>query len=126
MKVPAWNVRGLGGASNKLVVKEMIMNQKAQIVILQEAKLKEVSERVVKEVWGRRQVKWVAVEAVGAVGGLLTLWDTRTVSVERSWWMSFPSQCWWKTFRTIKNGSLLQYMVLIIAREEMSFGKSWA
>ena len=63
----------------------MIRSQKAQIVILQESKLKQVSERVVKEIWGRRQVDWVAVEAVGAASGLLTLWDTRTVSVERSW-----------------------------------------
>ena len=47
--------------------------------------MKGVFERVVKEVWGRRQVKWVAVEAVGAAGGLRSLWDTRTVSVERSW-----------------------------------------
>lgn len=74
-----------GGVSHKLVVKEIIRSQKAQIVILQESKLKEVFERVLKEIWGRRLVDWVAVEAVGAAGGLLYLWDTRTISVERSW-----------------------------------------
>ncbi|XXG61223.1 hypothetical protein AAC387_Pa04g2934 [Persea americana] len=75
MKVLSWNLRGLE-------VKEMIRGQKAQIVILQESKLKEVSERVVKQVWGRRQVDWVAVEAVGVASGLLTLWDTRILSVK--------------------------------------------
>ena len=38
-----------------------------------------------KEIWGRRNVKWVAVDAVGAAGGLLTLGDTRSVSMVKSW-----------------------------------------
>ena len=50
MKVLSWNVYGLGGVLRKMIVKEMIRSQKAQIVILQESKLKEVSDRVVKEV----------------------------------------------------------------------------
>lgn len=44
-----------------------------------------MSDRVIKEVWGRRNVKWVVVDAVGAAGGLLRLWDTRYVSVLQSW-----------------------------------------
>ena len=84
MKVLSLNVRGLGGVLRRLMGKEMVRSQKAQIVILQESKLKEVSEKVVKEVWGRRQVDWVAAEAMGASGGLLTLWDTGSVSVVRS------------------------------------------
>ncbi|XXG82698.1 hypothetical protein AAC387_Pa10g0596 [Persea americana] len=63
----------------------MVKSQKVQIVILQESKLKEVSERVVREIWGRRNVKWVTVDAVGAAGGLLTLWDTRSVLVVKSY-----------------------------------------
>eukprot|EP00268_Persea_americana_P001437 TRINITY_DN10442_c1_g1_i1.p1 TRINITY_DN10442_c1_g1~~TRINITY_DN10442_c1_g1_i1.p1 ORF type:complete len:115 (-),score=26.44 TRINITY_DN10442_c1_g1_i1:3-347(-) len=84
MKVLSWNIRGLGGASRRLVVKELLRSQKVQIAMLQELKLKGVSDRLVKEIWGRRFVKWVAVDAVGAAGRLL-MWDTRSVSVLNSW-----------------------------------------
>ena len=77
MKVLSWNVRGLGGASRRLVVKEIVRSQKVQIVMLQETKLKGVSNNLVKEIWGRRSVKWVAVNAVGAAGGQMLLWDAQ-------------------------------------------------
>lgn len=35
------------------------------IALIQESKLKEVNEEVVKEVCGSRFIRWVAVEAVG-------------------------------------------------------------
>ena len=84
MKVLSWNVCGLGGASRRLAVKEMVRSQKAQIAMLQGSKLKGVSKRFVKEIWGRRNIKWVAVDAVGAAGRLLMLWNTRSVSMVKS------------------------------------------
>ena len=63
----------------------MVRSQKAHIVILPESKLKVVPDRVVREIWGRRNVKWVAIDAVGAASGLLTIWDTHLVSVVKSW-----------------------------------------
>ena len=85
MKVLSSNVCGLGGASRRLVVKEMVTSQKVQIVMLQESKLKEVFDRLVKELWGRGYVNWVVVDAVGAAGGQLLLWDTCLVSGVKSW-----------------------------------------
>lgn len=64
-------------------MKELVRSEKAHLAMLQESKLKGVSNRIMKEIWGKRFVKWVAVDAVGAAGagGLLLLWDTRSVLV---------------------------------------------
>lgn len=62
MKVVPWNVRGLGGALRKMVVKEMIKWQKVHITLIQETKLREVNEKTVKEIWGTKFIGWVAVE----------------------------------------------------------------
>lgn len=48
MKITSWNVRGLGLVSLRLVVKELVRHQKAQIILLQETKLKGVIDKVVK------------------------------------------------------------------------------
>ena len=73
MKIVSWNVRGLGGASQRLVVKELLTRKKVQIALLQETKLKKANDSMVKEVWGSRYLSWVAVDAVGSAGGLLVL-----------------------------------------------------
>lgn len=85
MKIASWNVRGLGGVSRRMVVKELIRRQKLQIVMLQETKLNEVSDATVKQIWGKRDVKWAAVDATGSAGGLLTLWGPCSISVITSW-----------------------------------------
>ena len=48
----------------------MIRRQKVQITLIQETKLKEVNEKIVKEIWGTGFIGWVAVESVGSAGGL--------------------------------------------------------
>lgn len=47
---------GLGGASLRLVVKELMRSHRVQIAMVQESKLKEVSDKIVKEIWGRRRL----------------------------------------------------------------------
>lgn len=74
----------MGGASRRLVVKEVIRSHKIQIAMLQESKLKCTSDRQVKEIWGGRNIKWVVVDAVGAAGRLLLMWDTRSISMLNS------------------------------------------
>lgn len=52
--------------------------------MFQETKLKETTDLTVKKIWGRRQVNWVAHDAVGALGGLLVMWDPGYVAVSNS------------------------------------------
>lgn len=67
-----------------MVVKEMLRRHKLQITLIQESKLKEVTERIMKEIWGSRFIGWVAVEVVGSAGGLCYC-GTRSVKILNSW-----------------------------------------
>lgn len=85
MRILSWNVRGLGGLSRKLVVKYLVKRQKIQIALLQETKLKHISDATANQLWGKRYVKWVAVDAVGSAGGMMMLSDSHSISVINSW-----------------------------------------
>lgn len=54
------------------MVKEPLRRQKVQIEmpVLQETKLKKVSDSIIKEVWGSILINWVSVDAVGSSGGM--------------------------------------------------------
>lgn len=52
MKILSWNVCGLGSREKRVLVKEVIQNFKADIMMIQESKVRVVSDRVIKEIWG--------------------------------------------------------------------------
>ena len=70
MKIAFGMFEALGGALRRMAVKEQIRRQKLQIVMVQETKLNEVSDSIVKQIWGKRYVKWEAVGALGLAGGM--------------------------------------------------------
>ncbi|XXG89343.1 hypothetical protein AAC387_Pa12g1363 [Persea americana] len=84
MKIFSWNVRGLGGAARRLVVKETLRSNKVQIALIQETKLSSMSNKIVREVWGSKYLRWIAIDAVGSAGGILLLWDSRYVVVSNT------------------------------------------
>ena len=55
------------------------MNQKPDLVCLLETKVKEMSQQMVNSVGIGRFLNWASVDARGAVGGLLLLWDNRVL-----------------------------------------------
>lgn len=59
MKILSWNVRGLGNLEWRMVIKDVLRNNKVQIALLQESKLSSMSDRIVGEVWGGRVLKWM-------------------------------------------------------------------
>lgn len=44
-----------------------------------------MSDRVVNEIWGGSHVKWLSLDAIGAVGGVSLLGDCRQISVVSTW-----------------------------------------
>ena len=40
---------------------------------------------MVKDIWGCKFVKWVALKACGSSGGIFLLWDTRQVAFKVQW-----------------------------------------
>jgi mannosylglycoprotein endo-beta-mannosidase len=84
MRICTWNVRGLGSKRKRSVIRRLLANCGADIIILQETKKVEVDRRLVSSIWGSRFKDWVSIPAFGTAGGLVLIWNTRYVSVLES------------------------------------------
>lgn len=79
MKIVSWNVRGLRSLQRRVVVKQVIGQQKASVVLIQESKISLGEEIVAKDIWAEKLIKWVNSKAVGSLGGIFLLWDIRHI-----------------------------------------------
>ena len=77
MKILSWNVRGLGSKAKRKRVKETISKATPDVVLLQETKLEILDDMVVRDIWESRFKGWECLPFVGALGGVLVIWDTR-------------------------------------------------
>jgi len=77
LKIISWNVRGLNCSRKRGIVRNIIRSWKADIVCLQETKLRGDITNIIKEVWGSRWVDFVQLEASGTRGGVVIMWDKR-------------------------------------------------
>ncbi|KAK3199924.1 hypothetical protein Dsin_023339 [Dipteronia sinensis] len=82
MIICSWNVRGLGRGEKRRMVRDMISSHKPQIVFIQESKLQVFDRKVVSSLGGSSLTRGIGVEADGAAGGLLTLWNEDSFLVE--------------------------------------------
>ena len=74
LRMLSWNVRGANDGAKRKVLKAFIKMQRADVVCLQETKLKEVSNRMIRSLGVERFLEWVAIK--GASRGILIFWDT--------------------------------------------------
>jgi exonuclease III len=81
MKIISWNIRGLNGRSKQKMLRDLILAEKLDIVLLQETKctLKDV-DRLLPYYWKQGVV--ASTDATGTVGGLDILWNTNMVLLE--------------------------------------------
>ena len=79
VRILLWNVRGANDEAKRKVLKAFIKMQRDDVVCLQETKLKEVSNRIIRSLGVGRFLEWVAIKAEGASGGILVFWDTRVI-----------------------------------------------
>ena len=73
MKILSWNVRGLSSIDWRAIVKQLLKMQKVAVVLLQESKINSREDEVVKDIWGNKFVKWVALKARGSSGDIFLL-----------------------------------------------------
>jgi hypothetical protein len=78
-KLLTWNVRGLNEGNKRSRVKNLLRKWKADIVCLRETKLKCISNRIIRSLWGCHYANWCCVPSIGALGGILLMWDKRVV-----------------------------------------------
>ncbi|XP_028077223.1 uncharacterized protein LOC114279208 [Camellia sinensis] len=71
----SWNVRGLGKLEKRGRIRKLIYERNVDIVLLQETKQASITENVVRALWGKRNMEFMAVGSEGTAGGLLCIWD---------------------------------------------------
>ncbi|KAI8555491.1 hypothetical protein RHMOL_Rhmol05G0176900 [Rhododendron molle] len=78
-ELKSWNVRGLNAREKRVIVKSLFKEWKADVVCLQETKLRKVTREGMRELCGSRWVDWIHLDVIGAARGVLVLWDSRVV-----------------------------------------------
>lgn len=80
MKLISWNIRGLNSPRKGRLLKNMLMQEKPNILFLRETKCSMiVLEKIAAKAWPGGLV--TTVDAQGASGGLVILWDARVIQL---------------------------------------------
>ena len=101
LKLLSWNVRGANDNNKRKVIKALIRAQKAYLVYLQEAKIREMSIGVVHNLSVGRFLEWGTVNARGATGGVVVFWDNRVLDLIGMEVVQFSISC---RFRNYEDG----------------------
>ncbi|XP_071741231.1 uncharacterized protein [Rutidosis leptorrhynchoides] len=96
MKIATWNTRGLGNKDRGRKVGILISNFQIQFIAIQETMVKNVSLRVLKEVWRGVTYNGVQVPSRGRSGGLVSCWRDDCFILKDH----FQCQSWLVTFLT--------------------------
>lgn len=104
MKITSWNVRGAGSAIKRAIIKESIRKFREDIVLLQETKISCMEDRIIRELWGRRFVKF---NSLGTSGVILLMWNSHKFSMKESWMGESAVSAIEKTWKSTKNGQSL-------------------
>jgi exonuclease III len=81
MKIITWNIRGLNGRSKQKLLRDLILAEKPEILLLQETKCtSEDIDKLLPYCW--KQGAAVSIDATGTAGGLAILWNTNAVLLE--------------------------------------------
>jgi hypothetical protein len=83
-RIVCWNVRGLNDREKCKSVGNLLRGWKGDLVCLQETKVAEMTRALVRRLWGGPHVQWCCLDAVGASGGILCIWDTRSLEMIES------------------------------------------
>ena len=81
MKIISWNVRGLGGFEKRREVCPLVREKKPLVMCIQETKLVTINVQLSQSLWGGVDVDFSFQPSIGALGGLVTLWDNKEVVV---------------------------------------------
>lgn len=74
MLILNYNVRGLGSRVKVRAIRDLIVREKVDMVMIQETKLQEVNQRRCNTIWGDSNCEWRCSPAVNSAGGLLCIW----------------------------------------------------
>ncbi|XP_058775955.1 uncharacterized protein LOC131650251 [Vicia villosa] len=81
MIIVSFNIRGGGNALKRRRISTILKKGDADIVLIQETKLSNTEEFMVKGMWSGTEVGYSFSNSVGLSGGILSLWRTDRVEV---------------------------------------------
>ena len=96
LRILSWNVRGANDREKRKLIKEVIKSQKVDLVRLQETKIQEMSNGLVKSLRVGRCLEWGVLNSRGAAGGVLVFWDNRILQLEEMEVGKFTISCRFK------------------------------
>jgi exonuclease III len=81
MKILSWNVRGLNGRTKQRVLHKCIMEEKPDILFLQETKCAStIAEALFARCW--RHNECIFNDSNGVAGGIVILWNPTTITLD--------------------------------------------
>ena len=78
MKILSWNIRGLNGIHKQEFVRNMIRDQRTDLFLIQETKMKKESLEKIKF---NNSMKGIASNSEGVSGGLLLLFNDKYFNI---------------------------------------------
>ena len=81
MKIITWNIRGSGSSEKRRIIKRLLCRVNPDLVVLQEVKKEVVDRQLIGNLWKSRFKEWLLLPSVGRAGGILVIWDVRSVRV---------------------------------------------
>ena len=103
LKLLSWNVWGANEKVKRKIIKSFIRNQRVDLMCIQETKIHQMSEGVVRSLGLGRFLDWRALDANGTAGGILICWDKRTLEILEWEEGQFSLSC---RFRNVENGTV--------------------
>ena len=117
IQILSWNVRGANDSDKRKIIKVFLKTQRVDVVCLQETKLKETSRGVIRSLGVGRFLDWARINAVGASGGIVILWDSRVLQLIGKEEGHFSVSCRLKNyednFRWVFTGVYVQWVVAV-------------
>ena len=102
MKIITWNIRGLNGRSKQRILRDCIIAEKPDILLLQETKCRGAeAETIFQCIW--RECNSITTDSTGASGGLAILWNPSNIIIS-------------KPFSTI--GTIMAHFEVIVSNQE--------
>ena len=84
MKILSWNIRGSGSQNKRRAIKKTICRINPDLVVLQEVKTEVIDRGFVASIWSSRFKEWVVLPAIGRSGGIVVIWDVRSLKIKES------------------------------------------
>ncbi|XP_026410160.1 uncharacterized protein LOC113305315 [Papaver somniferum] len=85
LKLISWNLRGMNAFDKILALKNLVLEQKCDVCMVQETKMIKMNQWMVRQIWYDAYFDWEYIPSTGTCGrsgGLLTIWNNNKLIKE--------------------------------------------